>query len=142
MKRLRAFPGILVDFPNAAGETALMHAAGDGYLGVCRELLRAGADGQAVDNRGANAVHWALRSKGFGAMIGVLVQQLLNGYAGRNRRAAVAEAAAAAAGGGGRSGGGDITGGGESAGSPGAGGIRLTTNTNITTTISDSGQSG
>ena len=52
------FPGILVDFPNAAGETALCMRPGTG-ISECRELLRAGADGQAVDNRGANAVHRA-----------------------------------------------------------------------------------
>ncbi len=97
VRRLLAFPGILVDRPNEAGETALMHAAACGELGVCRELLRHGADGKAVDANGASATHWALRSRGgWGNMLGLIGVSI--GTAALSGAGGAAAAATAAAG--------------------------------------------
>lgn len=50
----------LAQSADAAGSTALMHAAYAGTLDIMRALLAAGANPTAANQRGATALHWAI----------------------------------------------------------------------------------
>ena len=77
VRRLLEHPHVQVDKRNPHEETALMHAAAGGFVQVCRELMRAGADRAAVDASGGDVNGWAMRHS-FGNFLAVAGASMWN----------------------------------------------------------------